>query len=449
MHVTEYPFRPTMQKVFWKDVRNAVQKISPVFAKLVDEIDPGKDYPLYKACYPYGSLIVRSGVCYYPNKEGKLVTLNDSSLATDVKKDLGYAGDTLPAGMVLEKSVETFIPTKYQNYPWKFHTPGYVFALWLFLEKQPSFHPNRIFNITSGARSIFLLPNIGDAIYHKHLRLEFGIRSSPPKDLLSEWELFTLLSNHPIARCDWHSELLYFSGKWLEKIHKNDKTWNSLSGYLSHISWQNSAFLRNKIFYDFAFSRVQAERNLRPNPYIADTAKHLLSVAAGALPGFAPAIDNLGAPIDILQKIFIEVYRLKKYAPTFMHPHWFELEHNTRPVYYSLILPTSLEFSPNCRKERSTLNEVRELAHILGIYLEEIPKDYLNISNTPMGIVANKVKFEYYHDKVDREKYTKHTSEMPKLDSTLISCPEGYNNKIFPFAARFLRGCVKISVNGI
>lgn len=443
---TEYPFRPVMQKVFWKDVSKDVNKIAPDFAKLVDEINPGLDFPLYQVSYPFGSMIVKKGVCYYPNNHGKLVPLEDSSLTPEVKKDFAYTNAKFPAGLILQNSTELYVPTSNSLHPQDFFTPGHIFALWYYLGKNQTFHPNKIFDVTSGARSIFLLPNIGDANNHTALRREFKIKSSPPKDLISEWELFVALTNNPETKCDWHSSLLFLPGKWIEKIISRDKKWIFLSQYLYERSWSNTDFFRNKIYYDFAFSRVQAARNLRPNPYIADTVKHIVTIATGTMPGFAPALNNLGAPIDLLQKIFLDIYKIKKYAPTFIQPEYFPLEKAKRPVYYSMTLPTTLEFSPNCRKVRTTLSDLRELAYILSVYLEEISKEYLEMNNTPLETIVKKVDFSYYHDEFDREECVLHTRELLKSDPTLVQCPVGYNNKTFAQSAAFLRGCVKISL---
>lgn len=443
----EYPFKPTLKKVYWKDIRKEAHSVVPVISKLIDEIDPGKDYPLYEACYPYGSLILKKGICYYPNAEGKLVTLDDQSLPPDVKKYLAYTNPGFPAGIVLHNTIESYTPIVNNRIVLQNLLPtGYTFALWRFLELQPSFHPANIFNITAGARSIFLLPNIGDHFYHKNLRREFDIRMSPRKDLFSQWELFTALANHPAAKCDWHTKLLYFSNKWVERFVSTDKNWYALSNHLFKISWQKTAFFRNKLIYDFCFSQIQTTRHLKPNPYVADTAKHILAIAVEALPGFVPAHNNLYAPIDILQKIFLDIYKLKDYTPTFLQPQFFSKSLPSRPVYYSLSLPTSLEFSPHCRKTRTNLSDIRELAYLIDIYLEEMQKEYLGVENTPLALVANDIDFSYYHDKYDQEKRAKHTSEMPITDPTLISCPKGYNNITFPVAAPYIRGCVKISL---
>lgn len=441
----EFPFRPTLRKVFWKDIRNDVHTVAPVIAKFLDDIDPGKDYPMYEACYPYGSMIIIDGTCYYPNHTGKLVTLDDPSLPNDIKKDLAYAKNRFPIGIITQNLIELYTTTNQQPAPQNILPPGYIFSLWAYLEKQPGFHSFNLYRSTAGFRSIFLLPNIGATTNHNNLRKEFEIRTAAPKDLQSEWELFRSILNHPKAKCNWHSKLVYFSNKWLEKLLSNDKKWLALNLHILRERWQHSALYRNKIFYDFALSQIQSARNLRPNPYIADTAKHLIIAALGGLPGFAVPQNNIGAPVDILQKIFLEVYGLKQYPPTFLQPTYFSLNQPNRPIYYSLAYPTSIEFSPHCRKERTTLYDIRELAYLMDIYIEEIPKDYVKIGNSPVIEVIKKVHFDYYHDKYDREKRVQHTSEMPKSDPTLLTCPGNFQNKVFPIAAPFIRGCVKIS----
>lgn len=442
---SEYPFRPTMRKVFWKDVHKEVHRVAPEFAKLVDEIDPGKDYPLYKACYPYGSLIVKEGVCYYPNKDGNLVTLDDLSLEVKIKQDLSYAGFGIPPGMVLNNTIELFIPTQNRFFSLQLFEKGHIFALWRFFEENRLFHPTKMFNLSSGARSIFLLPNIGDSGSHKKLRREFGIKLPPSKNLFSQWELFSAIANNEITKCNWHSDVIFFAGKWPGQIRNPNKKWVELSRYLIQSVWLASAFRRNKNFFDFAFSKIQEKRNLRPNPYIADTAKYIFEIAVGAFIGFAPAINDLAGPIEALQKVFLDIYKLKKYAPTFMQPDYFSLNRSERPLYYSLAVPTSMEFSPKSRKQQANLYDLRELAHIIKIICEEIPKEYLKINNTYFATVTNNVRFDYFHDRYDYEKCVNYTWEMPKFDPTLIQCPNGYDNTIFPTAASFLRGSIRIA----
>lgn len=445
--VNEYPFRPLLAKLYWQDVRKRVHEINPVFARLVDEIDPGRDYPIYKACYPYGSLILKDGVCYYPNEDGRLVILSDPSIDPKIKSDLSYANAGFPVGIVITNTIELFVQTAITPFSLHLFSKGHIFGLWKHFEDQKIFHPPNLFNISSGSRTIFLLPHIGYEINHKNLRQAFNIKLNPAKNLLSQWEVFKAILNHPAAKCDWHNELCFFSKNWIKKIKAPDKKWMKLSLFLLQSLWKDSAFRRNKNFFDFAFSQIKDRRNLKPNPYIADTAKHIIEIAAGAFLGFAPAIDNTAAPIDLLQKIFLDVYKLKKYTPTIMQPDYFSLDNPRRPNYYSLSLPITMEFSPKARKFKDVLLDLRELAHILQIATEEIPKEYLKISNTYVAETVKNIKFDYFHDRYDCEKCATHTREMPNLDSSLIQCPDGYDNHEFPTASTFLRGCVRIASN--
>jgi hypothetical protein len=94
---------------------------------------------------------------------------------------------------------------------------------------------------------------------------------------------------------------------------KHDKEWESFTKYLLNEVWKLSTFRRDQFIFDFAFSLVQENRNLKPNPYLSDTARNLIAIGSGESPGFSVALDDSEAPVSALQKIFIEDYGLKKY----------------------------------------------------------------------------------------------------------------------------------------
>jgi hypothetical protein len=104
----------------------------------------------------------------------------------------------------------------------------------------------------------------------------------------------------------------------------------------------------------------------KPNPYLADTVAHLMSICSGEAPGFIPARDNTAAPIRALQRVFVEDYRLKKYPPVIMHPHHFSLEEKT-PVYYSFEIPTTMRFSPKSNNALTTMTETKGIKHITEV----------------------------------------------------------------------------------
>ena len=88
----------------WDKVRERVQKVEPDFAAIVDEINPGKEFPLFLAYYPYGVLAGDQVSIFLPSVAGGSFRLNDPSLSPDIKKHLGYGHDGAPLGLILEKS---------------------------------------------------------------------------------------------------------------------------------------------------------------------------------------------------------------------------------------------------------------------------------------------------------------------------------------------------------
>lgn len=426
---------PTLETVYWTDVRDKVAQVNPKFAQIVDQLAPDKKFPLYLARYPYGSLIVSQGELALPK-----------NISSSIKEKLAYSQGHLPWGMMLENSIELFIDAKGQIIPAFIQGPGKTFGLWREFDTKPSFYPDKLINVSSGARSIFMIPNIGDIYYHKNLKRDFNLRLSPPKTLASQWEIFKALTQHPNSGCRWQTSILFFSQNWLDALRK-DSAWGQLYAGLLQQIWVLSSYWRNKVFYDYTFSCMQANRRLKPNPYLADSVKHLIQIALGVAPGFSPKQDNLSAPVDLLQQIYIESYRLKKYVPTLMAPAYFNAENS--PVYYSLQFPSTMEFSPKARKLTSTVSDLSEIKHVANIYLQEIASGKLQIEDTALGQQLSSIQFDYFQSKQDRHGEVVLTNVMPIEDPKLIECR--FLSKVYPQKHRefaetgtFNRGCVRV-----
>jgi len=433
-----------IQKLTWNDVRENVTKVNPILANTIDALDPSDDYVLYKASYPYGSVIVENGVFHVPLPNGDIVPLSDPLVTNKIKMDFEYANGGLPPGVVLENSYELFINTESCILPILVTQPGSIMALWKELETGSHFHPIRMFNINSGARCIFMLPNISDLALHKNLKRDFNIRQPPPKNLLDQWEVFKTITRHPETRCNWATELLFFSGKWFDKI-KKDAAWQPLLLMLLQNAWNSCAYERNRMFYDLTVSCAQANRNLKPNPYLTDTLKHLLMIGLGTGVGFGTATNNELAPIELLQKVYLESYGLRRYAPTLMHPVHFSIFDLSNPVYYSLSLPTTLAFSPKSRKISSTLHDLSELKHILTVFFDEVRCSRLKIEDTVIGKLATHTNFDFFHNKYDRHGEIRSTREMVEGDLALLHSLNQHDKKEFAESGTFVRGCVRIS----
>jgi hypothetical protein len=434
-----------IQQVYWKDIREKVISVNPQLGKVIDEINPGSEFPLYFASYPYGSPIVNEGVFYLPDNQGEVVPIDDSRIDDKMRTNFNYSGNGLPAGIVLKNTAHESISSTHQILPMGVVSPGSIFALWKKLDETPSYHPVKMFTITAGARFICMLPNISDHSLHKNLKRDFNVRQAPPKNLLEQWDIFKTIAAHPSANCDWSTELLFFSEKWFEKI-KNDDAWRPLYLLMLEKAWKKSAYERNQMFYNLAFSGAQANRNLKPNPYLVDTAKHLFMIAAGIVPGFGVITDNLCAPISVLQKVYVESYGIRGYIPTMLAPKHFSLFETSEPVYYSLTFPTTLEFSPKSRKISSTIQDLSELRHVVQIFTEEVYCNKLKVEDTIIGNVATNVEFEYFHSKPDRHGEIKLTSDMVLGDNNLLkSYDENKSRREFADSGSLIRGCVRIS----
>lgn len=382
----------------WSHVRDKVYAVNAAFATLIDALDPGKKFLLSVERYPYGMLI---------------------------------PSNTMSA-LILKNNIELFFEQSHSTLPYALYSPGKLFGF----ERDEPQHSSLI-SMSAGARSVFMLPTIGDASFHQHLQRAYNLKSPAPTILQDHWRVFSEIAAHPRSGCDWETEVLYFSDIWLDKLRR-DKAWGELARFVYEQSRLMQAQQRNQLFYEILLARVQRKRNLRPNAYLADTAKHLLNIALGHAPAFSPALDESNAPIKTLQRAFVEDYGVK-YCPTIMQPAYF----SGGPLYYSLQYPTALVSSPKVRVSSSTLMEMRELKHIVSTVFGELRLDQ---SVAGLAEVASRVKFDFFHSKVDSHAEIKLTAELGE-------CDVGFKRSIFseefqaPFAesAPFLRGCVRMS----
>lgn len=435
----------SLEACTWKDVRNDVWKVNPEFAAVVDHIDPGKEYGIYKVKYPYGSEILRNGGLYIPNSSGQLVPLNDSSIDSRLQECLGYNLGSNPVTLVLENSLELFATLEDRVVPlYGVMKPGKIFGFWRVLNPMLSHQAEFIWDMTAGARSIFMLPKISEAEKHNKLRKEFQVGADVPRSLLDHWKIFREIANHEKFYEPWDVSLIFFSRNWFENL--DDSAWCHFNYYLYRYAWIGSEFWRNNFFWDLMFSIIQKVRDIRPSPYISDTVKYLLAIGVGAVPGFAPAIDNSVAPISNLQRAYLEVYNLKEYAPIIMQPCFFSAsEKSYRPVYYSLPFPNAIDFSLKNRTRTSLITDLYEVMSLLSKYVSELASGKLNIKSTPLDQLIKSVSYEFFHNNVENYRGMIESYEMPKEDNTFLEILDVCRGKKFPEMSTFVKGCVRIT----
>jgi hypothetical protein len=431
-----------LKKCNWKSANKLIRRVYPELAKIIDEISPSDKFTLYVAKYPYGTMIVDKGIFLVPNVNGHIVPLNHHTIPESYKRDLNFDG-TIPVGVVTKNSIESFMTLGGHITPFTLFHAGSVLALWRIFDKGKSYQEAPFWGISSGSRATCMLPKITDLNGYKLLKRKYNLPAIPPKRLSDHWHIFSHLANHKYFSEPWFSEIIYFSKEWFS--HQTDKEWQNFYHLLLKKVWQESPFSRNKMMFDYFFSVIQKKRNLRPNPYLADTLSHLIAMASGEAPGFIPAKDNKAIPINGLQKIFIEDYKIKKYSPIIMHTHHFSLVEKI-PVYYSFQIPTTMQFSPRSNKALTTMTEMREIKHITEVLLDEIKIGKLGIERTPLFNLAKKIKIIFYHNEKDDIQEIAPAKDIAILDKSISKMLAINEQFLFPESSPFFRGCISISV---
>lgn len=431
-----------LEKHTWKSVRNLVMSVYPDLAKIIDKLSPDNTLTLYVARYSYGATIIDKGIFSLPNNDGKIVPLRHHTITESVRTDLDFDG-TIPVGLVTNNSIESFMTSGDRVTPFTRFRAGDILALWRIFDKGKSYQEAPFWSILSGARSICMLPKITDQNGYRLLKQKYNLSLPIPKNLHDHWNIFTYLANHSEFSEPWTSEIIFFSKKWFS--FKEDHQWTQFYYFLLNKVWQGSPFTRNKIMFDYFFSVIQEKRNLKPNPYLADTFAHVMAISSGEAPAFVPARDSSAAPICGLQKIFVEDYRLKKYPPVIMHTHHFSLEQNI-PVYYSFEIPTTIQFSPRSNIALTTMAELRGIKHITEILMQEIQAGKLGIERTPLFDLVKHLKINFYHNEKDNTNEITPARDLAHFDIELTNSLVSMNKSMtsFPEFSPFFRGCISI-----
>jgi len=434
---------PELQVVTWQDIRSRIVALNPEFARLVDEVDPGDEYKLIVVRYPYGSNILHRGKTRIPYK-CDMLAIDDERLPVDIRKELSLS-TTLPQGIVLEKCVETYIEVAERVILNRLISPGNLFALSILFHDRKTCHTGNVWSLNAGSRAVFMLPKVSDMAFHKRLRRDYMLTSGVPSNLFEQGVLFHEIANSPAFNQTWECEVAFLGYKWVEKLR--DGSWPKLGLYLLRKIWNGTQFWRDLPVYEPIISQSLTRYHQKLNPYIVDTAKHLMAIAAQDSTGHQVAIDDSVAPVSGIQKAYIESYGLKHYAPIVMQPSYLN-PGDENAVYYSLQYPTLTEATPTSRKVSTKLDDLRELKQLLYLFTEEVGMMRDMIGDTPLETLLDQVKIQYYHSDNDRFGEILPAMNLAATDARLKSQLQKFPGRQLSERAQFLRGCVRVALEG-
>lgn len=435
--------KPSIKKISWKEARLKVKSVNPELFAIIEKLDPSPDYGLYDLHLPYGCECVKKGKAYLPDADGKMVSFDAPSLDNKLKDDLSYNVGSNPVSLVLKNTFEIFMEMSHYTIPFVLVPTGALFSTWVILDPVNNYQPPFLWDVCAGARSIFMLPRISVSPKFSRLKQEFNFESDLPVNLLEQGNIFKKIVNTSNFGENWNANLLYFGKKWFTHLH--DEKWAQFSSFLHDCAWKGSGYWRNEFIWNLIFSMIQQLKHLRPNPYVADTVKHLLSMAIGAYPGFSPALDDQVAPIKRLQNIFRETYVLDEYPPIIMQPAYFSMKKESHPVYYSLQYPTTFCFSPRSRKRLNKIADLDDIRYILKKYMQVINSGKLNLAHTPLEKIAELVEYDFFHGNPDSHEHIVSSKKIFEEDPVF---KKAFNNDLhlkFPYKSPFLMGCVRIT----
>lgn len=435
------PHQASFTQLHWPAIQDEMRASNPQLAAIIDDLQTKNAFPIYKVRYPFGSHIIQAGHFHFPLPDGTLAPITDSRHAESVRNDLGYHGGRIPLGMVLNHSVELYMQTEDRVIPFNLIRAGKLIGLWLALS--PHTWP-QVWHMTSGARSIFVLPKITDTVSHKKLCRARDIKMPLPRDLVMHGSLLSGMANHSEFSEPWYTDVLFFSKDWL-KNQKND-SWIRFHYYLYQEGWAVTEYLLRKVVYDHIWDQLMRELtkyDIKATPFIIEIVKYIVMVGLGAVPGFSPAINDEEAPITGLQQDLLKIYGLKHYAPTIMVPHHFA-SHDKRPVYWSLAMPTHFESTVKPKTLTSTLVTLREIRELMLYFKQTLLKN-LEVKDSLSAEFVERVAFDFFHSEPDIEGKIRLSLEMPKEDNALTYCAVRSQQRYFSDVSPFVRGCVRFS----
>ena len=431
------------EEITWQEGCVLLEKTDPQLAKAIKKATPNSKHTFLKARYKYGDPIILKSGAYLPTPDGNGISFNDKSLPKEFRDKFGFDPQiSNPVGIILNKNCERY--SKYSDgriMPQGILEPGDIFGLSRPLNNiDPSANNLAIspffdLELRAGIRSIAMLAKINDARSHARLKL----KSDTPTCFQDHWYVFReiALTYDSVYNNEWWVEILFFSNSWFESL-KNDDEFLPLFKCLSQARIRSNKNLHNSQIWAGKINDIEISHHLKTYPsYASDTARHIFVIGANSAPGFRPATDESGAPIKLIQRVYIEKYKLK-YAPIIMEVARFS--ENTKCLYYLLNHPTLPQTNPDANY-RSIITLLHHVQEIIQRLQQGILKNKEHSITFPaLYKTALEMSVSSFHKEPSDYKNINQLSKLIKDDERFMKGLKG----VFPEHSPFLNGCLGI-----
>ncbi len=428
-----------------------IKKANPILFDIIRDWNPSsKEYKIIKIDYPFGVDVIDKGELQIPLDDGSVASIYDKRISPYLRKQLTYRN--VPLGLVAENGQEVYHISEDRITSLAFFEPGILLGLWEALEPPDAFAPKSTWSVSSGARSLYMVPKISQLNAHQRLRKHYAFKSPPPKALNAHHNIFKQIAHSNNFSSGWKHTILFFSPEWLEEDIDNPH-WLRFHRYLLSEAWELSGYHRNKVSYDHIwqlFTYHLEEIGLNSTPYMIATLRQLIGIGVGALPGFRPVSDTtISGPINKLQSAYVDIYGMKIHLPTIMAPAKFSPLNSSAPIYYSLQVPSFFDLLPRVKNQFSLMYELRELKSLTEVFIAQAMSGKLNINQTPIKRLVDNVAFDFFHSNQDIYGEIQRTSEMARSDARLLElskCIHRSKKGVFAENGPFVRACVRLSL---
>jgi len=432
----------TVQSVLWRDIRKDFRKVNAELARIIDNIDPGEKLPLIKVSYAFGEKILKNGQLCLVDDFKNNPTLAKTLKLPNIIDDLSYT--SAPLGVFLNKYCEAFVTIQERIIPIFVQRAGCTIGKFETLDLICGIGSSQIWDVTAGARSIFMLSKINNSLWHKRLERNFNITAPTPTNLKDHWRVFTAIANSKEANTDWSCDVIFFPRCWIKHFNDKSAAWSQLRDYLFRQCWLLASPVLEKSFSFMwqQFSLSTMRRNHKPRIYITDTIRHLMEIVSGTVPAFVPARNEDGAPIELIKTAYSDIYNLP-HAPTLMEPAF--INDGASFVYYSLGYPTLLEGhteTNNIYNTISDLKEVKLLIENMHRYYQDHQKE--TYAAKAFAATLQKVDLDYFHKVQDERDKIYEAGKLTTVDKNFLETSKAFATKEFCTASPFFNGCIQI-----